>query len=220
LLLCDTAEYSAIHEEYMGTQQLLLIVIGVVIVAAAVATGITIFNNHEFTANRQAILADMQDMTVRINEFWKLPKSLGGAGQSMSTTDVIDLANYLGFSSGDSKVVHEYYYSSPNGSLYLRSFNDYQIYMEALGNSCKNGQFPYATMNFSLVTQKKVIELSRAKQFSNGIGHPSENGQGHGPGGNSGGNGGGNDGGNGDDDDGNGGGNGGGNSGGNSGGGG
>ncbi len=171
----------------MGTQQLLLIVIGVIIVAAAIATGITMFNNHEFAANRQAVLAEMQGMMARVNEFWKLPKSMGGAGQNMSETDVIDLANFLGFTAGESKVVHEYFYSSINGTFYLSNFTDYVITMEGLGFSSKGGEYPLVEMDYSLITQEMDVEVSKGKTFKGGQGH----GQGGGNSGNGGGNGGG-----------------------------
>lgn len=53
----------------MGTQQLLMIVICVIVVAAAIGVGIAMFNQRDFSSNSQAIMAEMQVFAARVHEF-------------------------------------------------------------------------------------------------------------------------------------------------------
>ena len=50
----------------MGTQQLLLIVLGVIIVGIAIAVGITIFNNQAYNANQQAVSQELNTLGSQI----------------------------------------------------------------------------------------------------------------------------------------------------------
>lgn len=77
----------------MGTQQILLIVLSVIIVGAAIAVGITMFNNQAYTANKSAIAADAQSFATQIVQYYKTPTSQGGAGKnaSFALTPPVDL---------------------------------------------------------------------------------------------------------------------------------
>ncbi|MCF7792724.1 MAG: hypothetical protein K9N09_01470 [Candidatus Cloacimonetes bacterium] len=66
----------------MGTQQLLLIVLSVVIVGASVATGIMIFNNKIKSSNREAIIQDMYNISSLAIAYYKIPETQGGGGGS------------------------------------------------------------------------------------------------------------------------------------------
>jgi cell division protein FtsL len=57
----------------MGTQQLLMIVICVIVVAAAIGVGIAMFNQRDFSSNSQAIMAEMQVLLPGFMSFGKLP---------------------------------------------------------------------------------------------------------------------------------------------------
>nr|MBC8383659.1 hypothetical protein [Candidatus Cloacimonadota bacterium] len=48
----------------MGTQQILLIVLSVIIVGIAVAVGITMFNAQSVNSNRNACIADMNNFAA------------------------------------------------------------------------------------------------------------------------------------------------------------
>jgi hypothetical protein len=64
----------------MGTQQILLIVLSVIIVGIAVAVGITMFNAQSINSARQAIISDMNNFASQAQSYWKTPVPMGGAG--------------------------------------------------------------------------------------------------------------------------------------------
>ena len=90
-------------EKKMGTQQVLLIVLSVIIVGIAVAVGISMFNTQAQNANRTAVLGDLQNFGSAAMGFFKTPKAMGGGGNGIpgfGTT--IELARttagrYIGF---------------------------------------------------------------------------------------------------------------------------
>ena len=67
----------------MGTQQILLIVLSVIIVGAAIAVGIQMFNSQSYSANKSAIAADAQSFASQIVQYYKTPESQGGLGGDM-----------------------------------------------------------------------------------------------------------------------------------------
>ncbi len=162
----------------MGTQQLLMIVICVIVVAAAIGVGIAMFNQRDFSSNSQAIMAEMQVFAARVHEFWKTPESLGGAGKSMSTTDLGALASYLGFTIAGTKDGTYYTYVSENAEYCLSRFEDFEVDFEALGYSANHGQFPHVKLTMSLLTGTTEVEATKGKTFNNGQGHGSHNGNG------------------------------------------
>ena len=80
----------------MGTQQILLIVLSVIIVGIAVAVGITMFNAQATNSNRQAVMSDMNNLASSCFAFYKTPASHGGAG-SAGWVVLDDLGNWLGY---------------------------------------------------------------------------------------------------------------------------
>ncbi|MCK9584744.1 MAG: hypothetical protein M0R69_07550 [Candidatus Cloacimonetes bacterium] len=71
----------------MGTQQILLIVLSVIIVGAAIAVGIQMFNSQAYSANKSAVAADAQSFATQVIQYYKTPTSQGGAGRSAGTGD-------------------------------------------------------------------------------------------------------------------------------------
>ena len=100
----------------MGTQQILLIVLSVIIVAIAVAVGITMFNTQAQNANRQAMIADANNYAAQMLAYYKTPTSHGGGGRAFeSSMDGLEI--WLGFDTGTGK------YSNDNGT-YTLTFTD------------------------------------------------------------------------------------------------
>ncbi|MCK4359435.1 MAG: hypothetical protein KAW92_11980 [Candidatus Cloacimonetes bacterium] len=64
----------------MGTQQVLLIVLAVIIVGVAVAVGITMFSTQSASANRNAVIADLQKFAAQAIAFYKTPAGMAGGG--------------------------------------------------------------------------------------------------------------------------------------------
>lgn len=83
----------------MGTQQILLIVLSVIIVGAAIAVGIQMFNSQSYSASKSAIAADAQSYASQIVQYYKTPLSQGGAGGTLKTDDEAKIANFIGWGS-------------------------------------------------------------------------------------------------------------------------
>ncbi|MDD2228475.1 MAG: hypothetical protein PHY48_03580 [Candidatus Cloacimonetes bacterium] len=71
----------------MGTQQILLIVLSVVIVGVAIAVGISMFNSQSYNSNKTAIAADAQSFATQVVQYYKTPVSQGGGGNLLPTAD-------------------------------------------------------------------------------------------------------------------------------------
>lgn len=81
----------------MGTQQILLIVLSVIIVGIAVVVGIMMFNAQAYNANKQAVAAELTTYGSMIVQWWKTPTSQGGAGQVGANISDATIAPYVGF---------------------------------------------------------------------------------------------------------------------------
>ena len=81
----------------MGTQQILLIVLSVIIVGAAIAVGIQMFNNQAYSANKSAIAADAQSFASQIVQYYKTPESQGGAGGKVTTGMQTAIGEFIGW---------------------------------------------------------------------------------------------------------------------------
>lgn len=66
----------------MGQQQLLLLILGVIIVAIAIAVGISQFSAHSTQANKDGIMSGLQNVSANAYQFKMRPASLGGGGGS------------------------------------------------------------------------------------------------------------------------------------------
>ena len=64
----------------MGTQQVLLIVLAIIIVGAAVAVGITMFSKQSSSANIDALKADLMIIAANAISFYKTPAGMAGGG--------------------------------------------------------------------------------------------------------------------------------------------
>jgi len=80
----------------MGQQQLLLIILGVIVVGIAVAVGITMFQDNAVSANRDAVVNDLVNLSARAQQFYRRPSSLGGGQNSflgLNTSGISKLVN-------------------------------------------------------------------------------------------------------------------------------
>ena len=64
----------------MGQQQLLLIILGVIIVGIAIAVGITMFSAQSISANKDAILSDINNIGADAFQHKIRPCAMGGGG--------------------------------------------------------------------------------------------------------------------------------------------
>lgn len=64
----------------MGSQQLLLIILAVLVVGIAIIVGVRLFNSNAVSNNRNAVIHDLQNLQFRASAYYKLPVSQGGGG--------------------------------------------------------------------------------------------------------------------------------------------
>ncbi|HNR68912.1 MAG TPA: hypothetical protein PKN04_16065 [bacterium] len=65
----------------MGQQQLLLLVLGAIIVGLAIVVGINLFGQGALKANEDAVRQDILTMMARVEEYYRKPIMMGGAGK-------------------------------------------------------------------------------------------------------------------------------------------
>ena len=68
----------------MGQQQLLLIVLGVIVVGIAVVVGINLFNANAISANRDAVVSDLNNLGAMAQQYYKKPASMGGGANTFT----------------------------------------------------------------------------------------------------------------------------------------
>jgi len=74
----------------MGTQQLLLIVLGVIIVGIAVVVGINIFGSNAEQANKDALTQDCLRIASAAQGFFRKPTMLGGGDNAFDGIEITD----------------------------------------------------------------------------------------------------------------------------------
>ncbi len=111
----------------MGTQQVLLIVLTVIIVGVAVAGGIGMFNKQLESQNRQALIADMNYLAAQAIAYYRLPKTSGGGGNEIRIADFKQWLSMPTNNSGN-RVLTE------NGSIRIHSNNSNELLFTAFGN--------------------------------------------------------------------------------------
>ncbi len=72
----------------MGSQQLLLIIIGVIVVGIVIYAGINIADNYYKSANREQLISTMHDLGIMAQQHYKKAYEQGGGGGSYSGWDI------------------------------------------------------------------------------------------------------------------------------------
>ncbi|MDD2597276.1 MAG: hypothetical protein PHF32_08715 [Candidatus Cloacimonetes bacterium] len=117
----------------MGTQQILLIVLSVIIVGAAIAVGIQMFNAQAYSANKSAIAADAQSFASQVVQYYKTPESQGGAGGNVANMTVAKIGGYIGWGG----------HSTNNDSgEYIITAETTTVTIYGLGKEVKGGKRP------------------------------------------------------------------------------
>ena len=85
----------------MGTQQVLLIVLSVIIVGVAVAVSITMFSKQSSSSNREALKADLMNYAAQTLAWYKVPAGMAGGGNGNpgfgNTSYNLNCNTWLGF---------------------------------------------------------------------------------------------------------------------------
>ena len=68
----------------MGTQQILLIALGVIIAGLMFVTGITLLRTYSESSNREQIISNMYDLGIMAQLYYKKHRTAGGGGGAYS----------------------------------------------------------------------------------------------------------------------------------------
>lgn len=66
----------------MGTQQVLLIVVGVVLVGIMIAVGLFMFRDQAAANNRDSLSNDLVQLAAQAQKYYRRPDTFGGGGNS------------------------------------------------------------------------------------------------------------------------------------------
>ncbi|MCB5271664.1 MAG: hypothetical protein LHW56_07445 [Candidatus Cloacimonetes bacterium] len=146
----------------MGTQQILLIVLSVIIVGAAIAVGITMFNNQAYSANRSALAADAQSFGTQIIQYYKTPISQGGNGRVLANMTKESIAGYIGWTgmtTGDTPT-YDGTTTTENGKFTITTDKVDAIVITGVGNEIKGDKNPQVVTTITLSTGDITSELS------------------------------------------------------------
>ena len=77
----------------MGTQQLLLIVLGVVLIGIMVTAGIFLFQDQASATNRDQLSNDLVYLAVQAQKHYRRPAVLGGGSNSFGGLTITKLTN-------------------------------------------------------------------------------------------------------------------------------
>ena len=152
----------------MGTQQILLIVISMIVIGLAVTFGITMFNRQSFDSNRMAVAAEMQQLSTNVIQYWKTPVGMGGAGQNIAFAHSDSLGTNLGFvfESAKSPGQSSYWAStSDNGEYRLIGIENSVVTFQALGVETKHHLHPRVETKIHLISGLIRTTFSEAEGF-------------------------------------------------------
>ena len=66
----------------MGTQQLLLVIVGVILIGIAIAVGLSLFSANSAESNRDEIIHDLNTISQNAFQYKVRMRNLGGGGNS------------------------------------------------------------------------------------------------------------------------------------------
>jgi hypothetical protein len=102
----------------MGSQQLLLVVLSMVLVGVALTVAITMFQTNAIESNRNAITDDLLYFASRARDYYWRPLSLGGGNRSFS---------------GVTRPMLSKMSSNPNGRYVLVSSTPNEVVIKGIG---------------------------------------------------------------------------------------
>lgn len=114
----------------MGTHQIMLVILSVVLVAVATALGIFIFQNQSQNTNRQLLVNDLNFLGTEALRFWRTPPSMGGGAPSITTADQAQLEFYLHWAGNTTRTA--------SGTYSVQANDDGTIYVIGIGTEVGN----------------------------------------------------------------------------------
>jgi len=151
----------------MGTQQILMIILSVIIVGTAIATGIQMFDKQYEKQTRLAIASELNRQAVMARAWYRTPYAMGGGGNGkdgdgnpiqFGQPELLQIAKYVdrGATPGNG--------NSPTFTNLIGTFN-YVWYSSTIGEEviqigCSTEYTWSALINFSLNGQGQFGPLS------------------------------------------------------------
>lgn len=120
----------------MGTQQILLIVLSVIIVGVAIAVGISMFNSQSYNSNKTAIASDAQSFATQAVQYYKTPESQGGAGGRGANMTQAKVSAFLSFDPTNFNTSNE------NGTYVVTTPDSTHVVITGTGTAKKNKKNP------------------------------------------------------------------------------
>jgi hypothetical protein len=137
----------------MGTQQILVIVLSVIIVGIGVTLGIKMFENQAYNSNRLAMASEMQQFVKSGVEYWKTPVTMGGAGTYAGNVVLEDIALAMGFQRFRGGIYDgSYGASSENGDYVVVGLENDVLKLKGIGKEMKGRKRPVVLMDLNLNT--------------------------------------------------------------------
>jgi hypothetical protein len=143
----------------MGTQQMLLITLGVIIVGVAVAVGISMFVNEAYNSNKQMLASEMVTYPPSVIRFWRANKILGGAGGDINLLTQAKVASYLGFTGAN------FSQKSENGEYRVLPINGRIVTLKAMGVETKGNKHPVVTVTINVVNSAITSTITDASTW-------------------------------------------------------
>jgi hypothetical protein len=122
----------------MGSQQLLLLIVGTLMIGLMIAVGINLFADNAASSNRDAVANDLAALASRAQVYQKKPRCLGGGGGS-----------FKGFTLPNSS-------KNANGTFSIPVAENSTVTIEGIGNE----------IGFDRVTNVKVTVTVAADTIS------------------------------------------------------
>ena len=127
----------------MGTQQVLLLVLSVILIGVSIATGLVMFRNQAINSNRRACIEEMNRFSASAKAWWMTPANMGGGGRveylsggGGEWTNYLDkLGRYLGHNFNAQSNSME----TQNAIYKIEYGGKYSVKFKATGNENKNG---------------------------------------------------------------------------------
>lgn len=85
----------------MGSQQLLLIVVGLVLIGIMIAVGMSMFKDQAASTNRDSISNDLVHHAAQAQKYYRRPTVLGGGGNSFNGLTLSHLTKKATNANGD-----------------------------------------------------------------------------------------------------------------------
>ncbi len=120
----------------MGNQQILLIILGMIIVGISISVAIILVNENAVTSNKDALAADLLNISVKAQQYYNTPASMAGGAHT-----------YIGLTAnaaGMARLVSTELSNNGNGVYSIRTAGTVsQVVLEAVGNAeMSDGTYP------------------------------------------------------------------------------